>query len=133
MRRALLVAALLDITCAVVALVPLRAAADWLGIPIGEPVMHIRFAGLLYAILPIFYLMGAASPRLTPSISAGAVLARAAGTTFMVLHLIAGAAAPAYWIFAALEALIGLVHLTALSRAGIPLTTALRGETARRE
>lgn len=128
MRGALLVAAILDIGCALIALVPVRALAEQLAIPIGEPVMHLRFAGLLYAILPIFYLMGAASARLAPAISAGAVLARAAGTTFLLAHLLAGEAAAAYWLSAALEAFIGCVHLFALSRAGIALPGALRGE-----
>lgn len=128
MRRALLVAAILDILCAVIALVPVRGLAGLLSIPIGEPVMHIRFAGLLYGVLPIFYLVGAASDRLAPAISGAAVLARAAGTTFLVAHLALGQAAPAYWLFALLEALIGCLHLFALSRVRIGLGRALRGE-----
>jgi len=129
LRRALLVAALLDLLCALVALVPVRALAELLAIPVGEPVMHLRFAGLLYGILPIFYLMGAASPALAPAISAGAVLARAAGTAFLGAHLLAGEAAPAYALFAALEAGLGALHLLALRRAGIGFRLALSGKS----
>jgi len=131
LRRELLVAAILDLLCAAIALVPVRPLADALGIPVGEPVMHLRFAGLLYGILPIFYLMGAASTALAPAMSAAAVLARGAGTVFLTAHLVVGEAAPAYAIFAVLEASIGAWHLAALRRAGIGFRDALAGRAGR--
>jgi hypothetical protein len=127
LRTTLVIAAVTDWLLAALILVPVTAVTDALNVPIGAPVMHFRFAGLLLAVLPIFYLMGAASARLAPPIAAGAVLARAAGVVFLLAHLLGGEAATAYWFFCGLDGAFAVLHGLGLRRAGRTLLGALAG------
>ena len=123
-RVLLAVAAAVDLTAAILILIPARSLFDQLGIPLGAPLLHFRFAGLLLIILPVFYLMGALRPRLAMPIAAGAVVARALGVGFLCAHLMAGEAASAYWTAMVVEAAIGGLHWLSLRHAGVSLTGA---------
>lgn len=127
LRATLWVAAVADALSAVLVLLPARGVMDALGIPIGDPVLHFRFAGLLYAVLPIYYTLGALRADLTVPVAAAAVLVRAGGTAFLVVHLSRGEAAPAYWSFAIMEGAMGLAHWFGLRLLGLGLVDALRG------
>jgi len=127
LRATLWVAAVADAISAVLVLLPARGLMDALGIPVGEPVLHFRFAGLLYALLPIYYTLGAFRADLTVPIAAGATLVRAGGTAFLLIHLSRGEAAPAYLAFAILEGAMGLAHWFGLRLLGLGLIDALRG------
>jgi hypothetical protein len=118
LRATLVIAVVTDWLLAALILVPVVPVTDALSVPIGTPVMHFRFAGLLLAVVPIFYLMGAVSPRLAPPIAAGAVFARVAGVVFLTAHLLGGEAATAYWFFCGLDAAFALLHWLGLRRAG---------------
>ena len=122
--------ALFDWCAAVLVLVPVRAIMDALGIPIGEPVMNFRFAGLLFAILPVFYVLGARRAELTAPIAAGATVVRVAGVVFLVAHLMRGQAAAAYAFFAVADAAFAIVHTIGLRRMGLGLGAAWRGSVS---
>ncbi len=127
-RGTLWAGALVDWAFAVVALWPVRTVTDALGIPIGEHVMYFRFAGLLLLVLPIFYVLGARRPTLTPPIAAGACLARGAGAVFLLAHLTRGEAVIAFWFFAVIDASFAALHAVSLSRARYSLLDALFGD-----
>jgi len=117
-RRSLWVAIAVDLAIAPLALLPVRPVADALGIPIGEPVMYLRFAGLLFLVLPIFYFVGARDDRLSAPVAGAASFTRLAGVLFLVGHLVRGAPS-AFWIFVAVEAIVGALHVAALRGAGM--------------
>jgi hypothetical protein len=127
LRATLWVGAVADLISAALVLLPARGIMDGLGIPVGEPVLHFRFAGLLYALLPIFYILGAVRSDLTVSMAGAATLARAGGTIFLLVHLSRGEAVSAYWYFAVLEAAMGLAHWLGLRLVGLTVLGALRG------
>lgn len=126
LRRTLWIAAFVDLALAPLALVPVVPVADALGIPVGEPVMHLRFAGLLLVLLPVFYIVGARDPRTTVPITGVAIVARLAGVLFMGGHVLWAGAPPAYWLFAGLDATMGVLHAVALARVGFSPLAALR-------
>jgi hypothetical protein len=114
LRHVIWAAAIVDLVLAGIIFFPPAPILEATRIPIGEPPMYLRFAGLLLVILPIFYMTGARSSALAPPITRVAIAARCLGVVFLLFHVLAEGAPVSFAGFAALDGTFALLHALAL-------------------